>query len=83
MPKSPKLKLQTTKRVMIEWHDADTSQGWDDHDTAKSGMVYSLGYIVYEDDKRINVANTVDFENGHSNCVISIPKDSIKKKRYI
>jgi len=83
MAKKTTLKLKTTRRVAIEWIDADTSIGWEGHDDAEAGIVYTLGYVVFEDDVKINVAGTVDFESGHSNCVISIPKVCIKKKRYL
>lgn len=78
-----KLNQKTIKRVAIEWIDADASVGWEAHDHACAGIVYTSGYIVYETKIYINVAAGVDFINDHSNGVISIPKVCIKKKRYI
>jgi len=83
MAKKPKLKLETIKRVLVEWIDADASVGWDDHDHAKANICHTVGYIVYEDDVRLSVAGSVDFINDQSNCVVSIPKVCIKKKRNI
>lgn len=67
------------KLVYLEWRDACTKVGWvskEDSDDCKLAMVYSIGFVLKENDEYITISHAL---TEHSDVAdpISIDKASI------
>jgi hypothetical protein len=71
--------------VYIRWLDSNVSMGWLQASNEAIGLsvCQSVGFLVYEDDKRIDIAlsNVIDCELYGE--IISIPKSVILERRIL
>ena len=71
--------------VEIEWYDAVTDFGWEDHtelDTTAE-PVTTIGFLLAENEHSVIVASTVDKGRDQSNSRIKIPKGMIYSMKYL
>lgn len=69
--------------VIVEWLDACVRMGWtNSHSDADLSPVLSIGFLLYEDDKRIKIAqsNCVDLTFGE---IMTIPQCLIIKRKTL
>jgi hypothetical protein len=51
------------KLVVIEWQDIISDNGWVVAEDCLLPTFYSVGWMEYEDDKVVKIANTLDFDD--------------------
>lgn len=65
------------KPVFVSWLDAVSEDAWTSIDEAKEEeppVIMSLGYLIYEDDKKLVIAANLDETNGNCSAILSIPR---------
>ncbi len=70
--------------VEIIWHDAECDPAWKTVDVLIEGklpVVYTIGYLLYEDKEKYLVASTIGGDEATS--VIAIPADWVTKVSLI
>lgn len=73
--------MDTTKLVVIEWVDAVSDGGWEEHEKPDIHEVVTAGYIVSETKDAICIASTVS--GTFTNARMHIPKAWIKTRKVI
>jgi hypothetical protein len=73
--------VDTTKLVVIEWVDAVSDGGWEEHEKPDIHPVVTAGYIVSETKDAICIASTVS--GTFTNARMHIPKAWIKSRKVI
>lgn len=71
--------------VEVEWYDAVTDFGWEDHtelDTTAE-PVTTIGFLLAENEHSVIVASTVDKGREQSNSRIKIPKGMIYSMKVL
>ena len=71
--------------VEVEWYDAVTDFGWEDHtelDTTAE-PVTTIGFLLAENEHSVIVASTVDKGRDQSNSRIKIPKGMIYSMKFL
>jgi hypothetical protein len=51
------------KCCLITWKDIIASNEWEKHEDIKCPELMSVGWLVYQDDTTIKIANTLDFDD--------------------
>lgn len=71
--------------VEVEWYDAVTDFGWEDHTEldATAEPVTTIGFLLAENEHSVIVASTVDKGRDQSNSRIKIPKGMIYSMKYL
>ena len=69
--------LRKTPIVLVHWFDARVNTGWIDPEELHPVETFTVGYLTFQDKKRIVIASTVN-ELGHVNCAVVIPKPWVK-----
>ena len=59
--------------IEISWVDIVKEPGWDTHDEVDLPTFTSIGWLVYEDDFVIKIADTID-EEGNGYGIMALPK---------
>ena len=73
--------VDTTKLVVIEWVDAVSDGGWEEHEKPDIHHVVTAGYVVSETKDAICIASTVS--GTFTNARMHIPKAWIKNRKVI
>lgn len=73
--------VDTTKLVVIQWVDAVSDGGWEEHEKPDIHNVVTAGYIVSETKDAICIASTVS--GTFTNARMHIPKAWIKSRKVI
>lgn len=73
--------MDTTKLVVIQWVDAVSDGGWEEHEKPDIHEVVTAGYIVSETKDAICIASTVS--GTFTNARMHIPKAWIKTRKVI
>jgi len=73
--------VDTTKLVVIQWVDAVSDGGWEEHEKPDVHEVMTAGYIVSETKDAICIASTVS--GTFTNARMHIPKAWIKSRKVI
>ena len=73
--------MDTTKLVVIQWVDAVSDGGWEEHEKPDVHEVMTAGYIVSETKDAICIASTVS--GTFTNARMHIPKAWIKSRKVI
>lgn len=73
--------VDTTKLVVIQWVDAVSDGGWEEHEKPDIHNVVTAGYIVSETKDAICIASTVS--GTFTNARMHIPKAWIKNRKVI
>ena len=68
--------------VEITWVDIVKYSGWEPHEEVELPVFKSLGWLVYEDDFVIKIADTLD-EEGIGFGIMAIPKGVEMSRRVI
>lgn len=76
--------MKKHKVAYIEWIDSSGRAGWYDIDKDYDVcIIQSIGYLVSENDNSVTIAASIDYEFDNVLSPITIPKCSIKKRKYI
>ena len=51
------------KCCLITWKDIIASNEWEKHEEIKCPELMSVGWLVYQDEETIKIANTLDFDD--------------------
>ncbi len=51
------------KCCLITWKDIIASNEWEKHEDIKCPELVSVGWLVYQDEDTIKIANTLDFDD--------------------
>jgi hypothetical protein len=70
------------KVVYLRWLDSASSDGWTCVNEDGLDEIVSIGFLIYEDDKQIQIAHSIDEFNKYCG-VIAIPKSVILKRRTV
>lgn len=73
--------VDTTKLVVIQWVDAVSDGGWEEHEKPDIHQVVTAGYVVSETKDAICIASTVS--GTFTNARMHIPKAWIKSRKVI
>jgi len=73
--------VDTSKLVVIEWVDAVSDGGWEEHEKPDIHSVVTAGFIVSETKDAICIASTVS--GTFTNARMHIPKAWIKTRKVI
>lgn len=73
--------VDTTKLVVIQWVDAVSDGGWEEHEKPDIHEVMTAGYVVSETKDAICIASTVS--GTFTNARMHIPKAWIKSRKVI
>lgn len=73
--------MDTTKLVVIQWVDAVSDGGWEEHEKPDIHEVTTAGFIVSETKDAICIASTVS--GTFTNARMHIPKAWIKTRKVI
>ena len=73
--------VDTTKLVVVEWVDAVSDGGWEEHEKPDIHHVVTAGYVVSETKDAICIASTVS--GTFTNARMHIPKAWIKTRKVI
>ena len=73
--------VDTTKLVVIQWVDAVSDGGWEEHEKPDIHNVVTAGYVVSETKDAICIASTVS--GTFTNARMHIPKAWIKNRKVI
>lgn len=70
--------------VEVIWEDAESSVGWEgeqetNHETP---MVLTVGFLIHQSDKVINIASTVDKEKS-TNARLKIPAGMVRNLKVL
>ena len=79
------IELEKKKLAEIEWEDATHWAAWrsEKPEDLTFTRAKTVGYVIYEDKKKIMLAQTIAPERDHFSEVMIIPKSIIVKKRLI
>ena len=72
-PPSTKGEPGTHPLIEITWVDIIKEPGWDTHEDVELPVFRSVGWLVYEDDFVIKIADTLD-EEGNGYAIMALPK---------
>ena len=70
------------KVVYLRWLDSAFQEEWTYLNKDGLDEIISIGFLIYEDDKQVQIANSIDSSNKYCG-VIAIPKSVILKRRVI
>lgn len=60
--------------VLVIWIDAMSSDEWADIDTErKCPPIFTVGYLISDDDVGLTVAQNIDQDNGQCSMTLTIP----------
>ncbi len=59
--------------IEITWVDIIKEPGWDTHEDVELPIFKSVGWLVYEDEHCIKIADTLDSE-GQGYAIMALPK---------
>ena len=59
--------------IEITWVDIVKEPGWEPHDEVELPTFTSIGWLMYEDDSVIKIADTLD-EDGNGFGIMALPK---------
>jgi hypothetical protein len=51
------------KCCLITWKDIIASNDWEKHEDIQCPELMSVGWLVYQDDTTVKIANTLDFDD--------------------
>ena len=51
------------KKCLVKWRDVIACNEWEKHPDINCPTLFTIGWLVFEDDKTIKIANTLDFED--------------------
>lgn len=68
--------------IEVTWVDIVKYSGWEPHEEVELPVFKSLGWLVYEDDFVIKIADTLD-EEGIGFGIMAIPKGVEMSRRVI
>jgi hypothetical protein len=73
------------KIFYIRWVDSSTSEGWQHapNESTQISVIDTIGYLVYEDKKHIEIAHSHFKDCNTHNGIIAIPKVAIMKRREV
>ena len=70
------------KVIYLRWLDSAEQAGWTYLNVDGLDEIVSIGFLIYEDDKQVQIANSID-SSGKYCGVLAIPKSVILKRRAI
>ena len=70
------------KLEVVVWTDVLKDPGWVEHEEVECPTLTSVGWAVYEDDKVLNIADTLD-EEGTGFGIMALPKGVIMSRKEI
>ncbi len=77
---------QKRKIIYLEWDDSVSDSGWVDDSKVKTflkpWLIHSVGYLVMENTSHISITTSIG-NGGNKLDVLTIPKSSILKRRYL
>jgi len=79
---APSPGLDDQELSLITWVDIIKDAGWCEHSEVECPKLTSVGWVVYEDDKCLKIADTLD-EEGTGFGVMAIPKGVILSRKEI
>ena len=79
---APSPGLDDQELSLIAWVDIIKDAGWCEHSEVECPKLTSVGWVVYEDDKCLKIADTLD-EEGTGFGVMAIPKGVILSRNPI
>ena len=76
---------------LITWKDIIASNEWEKHEAIKCPELMSVGWLVYQDDETIKIANTLDFDDWEDKGadkpvpygITAFPKGCVVKITYL
>jgi hypothetical protein len=73
------------KIVYLKWVDSNTLTGWTHikRDSSELTEIETIGYLLYEDEKEIQIAHSIFSEQEECAGFIAIPAVSILERREI
>jgi hypothetical protein len=70
------------KVVYLRWLDSASQGEWTYINEDGLDEIVSIGFLIYEDDKQVQIAHSIDEFNKYCG-VIAIPKSVILKRRVV
>ena len=74
-------KRYTNRIAEVTWTDSATADGWDDEIIEAAYEVYSVGYIIKEDDRQIVISQAISLTHNPFCNQTVIPKIAVTKIR--
>ncbi len=73
------------KAIYVRWHDSALASGWQSAPSENTGLavIETIGYLVHEDHKHIQIAQSSFKECEKFDAIVSIPKSVILARRNI
>jgi hypothetical protein len=76
---------------IVTWKDIIASNEWEKHEAIKCPELLSIGWLVYQDDETVKIANTLDFDDWEDKGadkpvpygITAFPKGCIVKIDYL
>ena len=68
--------------IEITWVDIIKEPGWDTHEDVELPVFRSVGWLVYEDDSVIKIADTLD-EEGNGYGIMAFPKGVEMSRKHL
>jgi hypothetical protein len=76
-----RMKAAQKRAVFVTWVDSSGAGHWMDADFAASkvraGPIYTVGYVLREDDEEIVLVQSLDFDNDNVGHTLAIPKVAV------
>tara|TARA_Y100001963_G_C6535126_1_gene332932 strand:- start:208 stop:534 length:327 start_codon:yes stop_codon:yes gene_type:complete len=79
------------KCCLITWKDIIASNEWEKHEDIKCPELVSIGWLVYQDEETVKIANTLDFDDWEAKGadkpvpygITAFPKGCVVKIDYL
>jgi hypothetical protein len=55
--------VTTYKKCLVKWRDVIACSEWEKHPDINCPTLLTIGWLVFEDDTTIKIANTLDYED--------------------
>ena len=79
--------MKKYKLVSVEWNDSASLNGWRDDEEGVVSVcpIKTVGHLVAENKDGIAISQSISLDKKFKRYgdIISIPKNAIKKKRYL